>query len=92
MATERSRTGTPTEIGGANSYTVATGQWKPTVPETTGWILMSVIIENSITALKDYPLNDLDVIRDKILYTPGNTEFIVTGDDTIPLLRSVLIA
>lgn len=87
MATEKWLNGTLAEIGGTSSYTPATGVWKPNIPQTTGWLLMSVAFKNSITALKSYPLTQLDDIRDKIYYTPGNTTFVVTGDDAPSLFK-----
>lgn len=86
MGSTRSITGTPHELGGVGSYVASTGKWTPEIPETEGWILMSVSI-GSITALKKYPLSDLDDLRDRILEYKGNIPFQVFGDDTIPMLR-----
>ena len=57
------------------------------MPETTVGILMSITPKNRVL-LRTYPLEDIDTLRDNILTTKGNITFNVTGDDSIPLLKS----
>lgn len=49
------------------------------VPEGEIWYIRSIQTINRIT-LESYPLENLDTIRDKILLTPGDTEFDISNE------------
>lgn len=83
-ASQTSRTGRPTEFG---TWNKATGKWSVIMSETTVGVLMSITPNNRVQ-LKTYPLEDIDTLRDNILTTKGNTTFLTTGTNSIPLLRS----
>jgi hypothetical protein len=83
-ATQKTNTGKPTDFG---TWSKGAGKWTIKMPETTVGVLMS-ITPNDRVKLKTYPLEDIDTLRDNILTTKGNVTFNVTGNDSIPLLKS----
>ena len=83
-ATQTTNTGKPTDFG---TWSKGSGKWTIKMPATTVGVLMS-ITPNSRVQLKAYPLEDIDTLRDNILTKKGNITFNVTGDESIPLLKS----
>lgn len=83
-ATQTTNTGKPTDFG---TWSKGSGKWTVKMPTTTVGVLMS-ITPNSRVKLKTYPLEDIDTLRDNILTTKGNITFNVTGNESIPLLKS----
>ena len=69
------------------TWNKSTGKWTVIIPETTVGVLMAITPNNRVK-LQTHPLEDIDTLRDNILTTKGNITFNVTGDNSIPLLRS----
>lgn len=69
---------TPEELGNAtvtgNDLTIKTTN----IPTGGTWFVRS-IYSTKRTSLEKYPLDNLDTIRDKILLTPGDTEFDISN-------------
>ena len=87
VALEKSMIGTPNDFGNWNK---TTGIWTVTMPATQAGVLMSISPKQRV-ALQDYPLEDIDEMRDLILQTKGNTTLIVTDEQTgydLPLYKS----
>lgn len=65
---------TPDELG---DMEVATGKWKLTtnlIPSGQTWYITAIYTTRR-TSLEKYPLENLDILRDKILLTSGDTVF-----------------
>lgn len=75
----RTTTMTPEELGGAsvegNTLTIKTTN----IPTGGTWFIRS-IHSTERTSLEKYPLENLDIIRDKILLTPGDTVFDISNE------------
>ena len=59
--------------------------------ETTGVLstwYVSAIYSTKRTSLNKWKLEDLDILKDHILQTPGNTTFVLTAEKNIQLLQS----
>ena len=69
MSTETIRTGEPTEFG---TWNKASGNWNVVMAPTQVGLLMSITPKNRVQ-LQDYPLEEIDEMRDIILSTKGNT-------------------
>lgn len=74
-STQRTRSGTIYELGIEGTYTVNSQEaiWNPTVDASTGWLLMSMQATVAETALENYPLENIETMRELILAIPGNT-------------------
>lgn len=68
MSTETTRTGKPTDFG---TWNKASGNWNVVMAPTQVGLLMSITPKNRVQ-LKDYPLEQIDEMRDIILSTKGN--------------------
>lgn len=68
MSTETIRTGKPTDFG---TWTKSSGNWNVVMAPTQVGLLMSITPNNRVQ-LKDYPLEQIDEMRDIILATKGN--------------------
>lgn len=68
MSTETTRTGKPTEFG---TWSKTSGNWNVVMAPTQVGLLMSITPKNRVQ-LQDYPLEEIDEMRDKILSTKGN--------------------
>ena len=68
MSTETTRTGNPTEFG---TWSKAAGNWDVVMAPTQVGLLMSITPKNRVQ-LQDYPLEEIDEMRDIILSTKGN--------------------
>lgn len=86
-ATQKTKINKPTEIGAWNK---STGKWTVKIPITTVGVLMSIVPDNQVK-LQQYPLEDIDLMRDLIYGEKGNTTTIITenypGYD-LPLYQS----
>lgn len=86
-ATETTKTGKPTDFG---TWTKSTGRWTIKMPTTTAGILMSITPKIRVQ-LQEYPLEDIDLMRDLIYGEKGNTTTIITADHpgyNLPLYQS----
>ena len=68
MSTETTRTGKPTDFG---TWNKASGNWNVIMAPTQVGLLMSITPKNRVK-LQDYPLEEIDEMRDVILSTKGN--------------------
>lgn len=68
MSTETTRTGKPTDFG---TWNKTSGNWNVVMAPTQAGLLMSITPKNRVQ-LKDYPLEQIDEMRDVILSTKGN--------------------
>ena len=68
MSTETTRTGKPTDFG---TWNKASGNWNVVMAPTQVGLLMSITPKNRVQ-LQDYPLEEIDEMRDIILSTKGN--------------------
>ena len=68
MSTETTRTGKPTDFG---TWTKASGNWNVVMAPTQVGLLMSITPKNRVQ-LQNYPLEEIDEMRDVILSTKGN--------------------
>lgn len=68
MSTETTRTGKPTDFG---TWNKASGNWNVVMAPTQVGLLMSITPKNRVK-LQDYPLEQIDEMRDTILSTKGN--------------------
>lgn len=68
MSTETARTGKPTDFG---TWNKASGNWNVIMAPTQAGLLMSITPKNRVQ-LQDYPLEEIDEMRDIILSTKGN--------------------
>lgn len=68
MSTETIRTGKPTDFG---TWTKSSGNWNVVMAPTQVGLLMSITPKNRVQ-LQDYPLEQIDEMRDVILTTKGN--------------------
>ena len=68
MSTETTRTGKPTDFG---TWNKASGNWNVIMAPTQVGLLMSITPKNRVK-LQDYPLEQIDEMRDVILSTKGN--------------------
>lgn len=68
MSTETTRTGKPTDFG---TWNKASGNWNVVMAPTQVGLLMSITPKNRVQ-LKNYPLEEIDEMRDIILSTKGN--------------------
>lgn len=68
MSTETTRTGKPTDFG---TWNKASGNWNVVMAPTQVGLLMSITPKNRVK-LQDFPLEEIDEIRDIILSTKGN--------------------
>lgn len=78
--------GHPTDFG---TWNKTTGVWTVKMTNTVG-VLMSITPKNRVS-LKDYPLEDIDEMRDLILQTKGNTTLYVNEEQAeydLPLYKS----
>lgn len=79
-------TGNPNNFGTWNKNT---GAWQVKMNNTVG-VLMSITPKNRVS-LKNYPLEDIDEMRDLILQTKGNTTLYINDEHTgydLPLYKS----
>lgn len=79
-------TGHPSDFG---KWDKTTGVWTVKMTNTVG-VLMSITPKNRV-ALKSYPLEDIDNMRDLILQTRGNTTLYVNEEQAeynLPLYKS----
>lgn len=83
MATETTRTGKPTDFGTWNKNS---GNWNVVMAPTQVGLLMSITPNNRVQ-LQDYPLEQIDEMRDVILSTKGNITNIPNKSD-IALYKS----
>ena len=83
MSTETIRTGKPTEFG---TWNKTSGNWNVVMAPTQVGLLMSITPNNRVQ-LKDYPLEQIDEMRDIILSTKGNITSI-PNKSSIPLYDS----
>ena len=67
-ATETTRTGKPTDFG---TWNKTSGNWNVVMSPTQVGLLMSITPKNRVK-LQDYPLEQIDEMRDIILGTKGN--------------------
>lgn len=74
-ATQKSKTGNPTQFG---TWNKSTGKWTIKIPETTVGVLMKITPNNRVK-LQRYPLEDIDLMRDLIYGERGNTTTIITA-------------
>ena len=87
VALEKAIVGSPNDFGNWNK---ASGIWTVTMPTTQAGVLMSITPKNRVS-LKNYPLEDIDEMRDLILQTKGNTTLYVNDEQTgydLPLYKS----
>lgn len=85
-ALNKIETGTPDDFGVWNK---STGAWQVEMNNTVG-VLMSITPKNRVS-LKNYPLEDIDEMRDLILQTKGNTTLYVNDEQAeydLPLYKS----
>ena len=68
MSTETTRTGKPTDFG---TWNKTSGNWNVVMAPTQVGLLMSITPKNRVK-LQDYPLEEIDEMRDIILSTKGN--------------------
>lgn len=68
MSTETTRTGKPTDFG---TWNKASGNWNVIMAPTQVGLLMSITPKNRVK-LQDFPLEEIDEMRDIILSTKGN--------------------
>lgn len=68
MSTETTRTGKPTDFG---TWNKTSGNWNVIMAPTQVGLLMSITPKNRVK-LQDYPLEEIDEMRDTILSTKGN--------------------
>ena len=68
MSTETTRTGKPTDFG---TWNKASGNWNVVMAPTQVGLLMSITPKNRVK-LQDFPLEEIDEMRDIILSTKGN--------------------
>ena len=68
MSTETTRTGKPTDFG---TWNKTSGNWNVVMAPTQVGLLMSITPKNRVQ-LQDYPLEEIDEMRDIILSTKGN--------------------
>ena len=68
MSTETTRTGKPTDFG---TWNKTSGNWNVIMAPTQVGLLMSITPKNRVK-LQDYPLEEIDEMRDIILSTKGN--------------------
>ena len=68
MSTETTRIGKPTDFG---TWNKASGNWNVVMSPTQVGLLMSITPNNRVQ-LKNYPLEQIDEMRDTILSTKGN--------------------
>lgn len=68
MSTETTRTGKPTDFG---TWNKTSGNWNVVMAPTQVGLLMSITPKNRVQ-LQDYPLEQIDEMRDIILSTKGN--------------------
>lgn len=83
----RPRTGQIDDFG---TWNKAKGLWTVNMSETTVGVLMSITPKNRVS-LKNYPLEDIDEMRDLILQTKGNTTLYVNEEQAeydLPLYKS----
>lgn len=83
MSTETIRTGKPTEFG---TWNKTSGNWNVVMAPTQVGLLMSITPNNRVK-LQDYPLEQIDEMRDLILSTKGNITSI-SNKSNIPLYDS----
>lgn len=83
MSTETTRTGNPTEFG---TWNKTSGNWNVVMAPTQVGLLMSITPNNRVK-LQDYPLEQIDEMRDIILSTKGNITSI-SNKSNIPLYDS----
>ena len=83
MSTETTRTGKPTDFGTWNKNS---GNWNVVMAPTQVGLLMSITPKNRVK-LQDYPLEQIDEMRDIILSTKGNITSIPNKSD-IALYKS----
>lgn len=79
-------TGNPNNFG---TWNKSTGAWQVKMNNTVG-VLMSITPKNRVS-LKNYPLEDIDEMRDLILQTKGNTTLYINNEHTgydLPLYKS----
>lgn len=77
MSTETTRTGKPTDFG---TWNKASGNWNIVMAPTQVGLLMSITPKNRVK-LQDYPLEQIDEMRDAILSTKGNITSIPNKSD-----------
>lgn len=85
-ALDKMMSGHPTDFG---TWNKTTGEWTVKMTNTVG-VLMSIIPKNRVS-LKNYPLQDIDEMRDLILQTKGNTTLYVNEEQAeydLPLYKS----
>lgn len=75
-ASQKAKTGKPTDFGTWNKNT---GKWTLKIPETTVGVLMSITPNNRVK-LQEYPLEDIDLMRDMIYGEKGNITTIITAN------------
>lgn len=68
MSTETTRTGKPTDFG---TWNKTSGNWNVIMAPTQVGLLMSITPKNRVK-LQDFPLEEIDEMRDIILSTKGN--------------------
>lgn len=85
-ALDKMMSGHPTDFG---TWNKSTGEWTLKMTNTVG-VLMSITPKNRVS-LKNYPLQDIDEMRDLILQTKGNTTLYVNEEQAeydLPLYKS----
>lgn len=88
-ASQKSLTGKPTDFG---TWNKSTGKWTIKMAETTVGVLMSITPINRVK-LQEYPLEDIDLMRDLIYGERGNITTIITNDYPgydLPLYQSFI--
>lgn len=83
---DKIETGNPSNFGTWNKNT---GVWTVKMTNTVG-VLMSITPKNRVS-LKNYPLEDIDEMRDLILQTKGNTTLYINEEQAeydLPLYKS----
>lgn len=85
-ALDKIMSGYPTDFG---TWNKTTGEWTVKMTSTVG-VLMSITPKNRVS-LKNYPLEDIDEMRDLILQTRGNTTLYINKEQAeydLPLYKS----
>lgn len=86
-ASQTPKIGNPAEFG---TWNKASGKWAVKMPETTVGVLMKITPITRVK-LQEYPLEDIDLMRDLIYGEKGNITTIITNDYpgySLPLYQS----